>query len=162
MKNRFLTLVSALMLFSAVVVLNSCSKDDEVPANLIEDADGITIDLDWTTGGSEAQAKDDYDLDLKLYDEDDNLIDESASGSEFESMGDFFTILDDGDYTVAIRVYSVDDDVTADADWTITVDGVTVNKPQTFEGSIAPNEEGDYINLVTVKKAGNKYTITDF
>ena len=161
MKNRFLTLTSALLLFSAVIVLNSCSKDDEVPANVIEDAQGLSVDLEWTTGGSATQATDDYDLDLKLYNEDNDLIDESTSGSEFETMGEFFTVLDDGEYTVAIRVYSVDEDVTADADYTITVDGVSVNKPQVFEGSISPEDENDYINLVTITKAGNKYTVTD-
>lgn len=160
MKNRFLSLLSALMLFSAVVVLNSCSKDDEVPGNVIEDADGVTVELEWTTGGSEANSLLDYDLDLYILDEDGDLALSSADADEFELIeGSIFELLPDGEYTAAVYVYDVD--TTDDADFTLTVNGESVNKPQTFEGSVSSSDDSERFEVATIIKSGNKYTINE-
>jgi hypothetical protein len=151
MKNRFLTLISALMLFSAVVVLNSCSKDDDDPSNVITDGDGIRVELEWSTGGTVAQAKIDADLDLYIYEEDGVIVESSASSSDFESidLGD----LSDGEYIVNVIVF----DASEDGDFTVRVEGMDVSDSFTFEGDFESTDTAT--EFVRITKDGDKYTI---
>jgi hypothetical protein len=153
MKNRFLTLLSALMLFSAVVVLNSCSKDDEDPANVITDGDGIRIELEWTTGGTVAEAKDEADLDLSVDTSDGDDVASSSSFSEFEAvnLGD----LTDGEYIVNVYMFGVD----ASGDFTVRVEGLDVSDSFSFSGDFAADDDGDITEFLRITKSGDKYTI---
>jgi hypothetical protein len=159
MKNSLRTYVSALLLSGAMIGLNSCSKDDEEPANVINDADGIEVVLEWSTGGTDAQAIDDADLDLKLV-YDGVQIASSNSTSAFEDLNDFdFSAFDDGEFTVQVRYYGAytTDDVT----YTVTVGGVSVTKTFSVDGSFADEDEGDLVDVIEITKAGNKYTLDD-
>ena len=55
-------IVYTLMLFIGF----SCSTEKFEPVNLIEDQEGVLIDLKWSTGSSSQQSVSDINLDLYL------------------------------------------------------------------------------------------------
>ena len=141
----------------AILFLGAC-KDDEkkLPANVIQDADGVTIELRWSTGGSDVQAIEDADLDLYILDGT-SLIGESVSGSSFEEIvldEDY----DDEEYTIA--AYLFENYAGVDVDFVITITGG--DKDFEAEGSFSSTDpSGSGASLFTIKKAGNKYTVEE-
>jgi hypothetical protein len=161
MKKHFKSLLTVVFLMAAVIVLNSCS-DDEVPANVIEDGSGLTISLDWTTTGSTSDeiSLDEADIDLYLYHDQDQL-EASTWGSQFEQIffDDATSYFADGTYVVKVKFYYLADGGT----YTLKVNGQEVTKSWSFDRSFVTADEDDtvYVSVLQIKKAGNKYTMTE-
>jgi hypothetical protein len=157
MKNRFLTLISALMLVSAVVVLNSCSKDDEPSFDSLTDAGGITISLTWDTGGTAADAIDEADWDVTIFDSDDDAVETSfPTSSSFD-----FIVLDDNDltdgtYTVELQGWGTD----ADGDITVEVEGIDDGDSFSYNVDFTEDDDARNISMLKIVKDGNTYKIT--
>src|SRR6188768_811248 len=147
-KNSF----GLVVLLASVVFLNACSDPEEKPKNVITDADGITIDLTWTTGGD---ALGDTDLDLFLYDEDEVEIDRGFT-TNFETV---YLSADqpNGTYTIAVKSYNKVNKATS---YSVIVDGETPSNPYAFHSNYAKDDTFHEINVLTVTKAGTKYTVT--
>ena len=147
-KNSF----GLVVLLASVVFLNACSDPEEKPKNVITDADGITIDLTWTTGGD---ALADTDLDLFLYDEDEVEIDRGFT-TNFETV---YLSADqpNGTYTIAVKSYNKVNKATS---YSVIVDGETPSNPYAFHSNYAKDDTFHEINVLTVTKAGTKYTVT--
>lgn len=153
--RSFLYASSLAIVAFSMLVLSSCSKDDKdpTPANEIRDDEGLTIELEWSTGGSVSQSQEDQDLDLFLY-KGTTLVDGSASVSSFEEVG-LSGLLSDGDYKVSMEVF----DEHA-ANWTVYIKGTKSNTTKTYTGSVSTSDYGATIEVLTLNKSGNKYTIT--
>jgi hypothetical protein len=136
-----------------ILLMNACSKDDPKPANQIADEDGLTIDLEWSTGGSISQSLADLDLDLYLR-KGTQLVDQSIYGSQFENVS-LSGLYSDGDYTVEIEVL---DGVSAS--YTLFVEGIKSSSKKSYSGTISVSENGATITCVTISKKGNTYTIS--
>jgi len=154
MRSRLLSIAA----LAAILFLNACKDDDkkELPANVIQDADGVTIELRWSTGGSDIQSIDDADLDLYIL-EGSSLVGESVSGSSFEEIvldEDY----DDEEYT--ITAYLFENYAAVDIDFVVTVTGG--DKDFEVEGSFSSTAlSGSGVSVFTIKKAGNKYTVEE-
>lgn len=146
----------SMLMIATVVLLNSCSKDEEVPSNVINDETGIKIDLDWSTGGSVNDALSETDLDLYVY-KNGSVVHSSEAVSSFERIEFDPDFDEDGTYTVAILLYST----TADVNYNATVNGITATKPYTFTSTFAATEESREVTALKITKAGSKYTVEE-
>ncbi|HEX6332786.1 MAG TPA: hypothetical protein VFZ78_01090 [Flavisolibacter sp.] len=151
------------MLLAGMLMLTmvACKKDDdEVPANVIEDATGLKLDLTWTlTDGSTATSF--VDIDVYVYRSSD-LSTEIAYGTQtstFEQVNLTNAILTtDGDYTVTVDYY----DLNKNGNWTLTVNGLSVSKPYTIANrAFTTAEDGQEKQVLKISKSGNKYTLTN-
>lgn len=154
--NRFFVLGLTIL----ALQFSACSSDDgpSVAANEILDTEGLTIQLEWSTGGSTTQALQDIDLDLGLVLEQEE-IDASVNFLSFESVSirNFFA---DGDYTVAVEYFSGDKDVT----YTLFISGQTDDSNSRvleYEGQFSAGDEDAIINDLTITKEGNRYSVVD-
>ena len=157
--KRSIQRLSTVVALAAIVMFSACSKTEELPSNVIEDATGINVDLDWTTGGSSVAATQEADLDLYFY-KDGTEIEalSSASFSSFERTEFNSALYADGEYIVKVSFFSASKDV----DFTLTVNGRQTSKPLQYTGSFAAETEMDTeIEVVKVVKSGSKYTVTE-
>src|SRR6187402_2143861 len=67
MNKKLKNSLGAVVLLSCVIFLNACSDPEVKPSTVITDADGLKIQLTWSTGSTEALAKTEADLDLYVY-----------------------------------------------------------------------------------------------
>ena len=157
--------------FFAVLTLTSCSKKPEptpapaTPDNVITDAGGLNITITYTKSPTTA------DLDLYLY----RKINYSGTSNP---QGATIGPNDNGLVSTDIMPTSPDQELTvvsayrtgtAAISYTITFKGITDKKVHIVNGSfaagLAPFNTYNYFgtprgNNITLKKAGNTYTIT--
>jgi PBP1b-binding outer membrane lipoprotein LpoB len=146
--------LNALMVF-AVILFSGCSSED-APKDVINDEEGILIDLKWTTGGTEQQALEQTDLDLYIFDQGSEEIVSSQVSDQFEKVF-FEAFYDEGQYTVEVQVNSV----TQATDCFITVKGFGSEETIQRDFSInADTESGTKIVVLNISKKGNKFTLT--
>jgi hypothetical protein len=149
MKNRLLSIFALLALLS----IGACS-DDEPKVKSITTEDGITIELTWITDDTPDQAILDADLDLYLYSVALAYVDGSTDTDDFELL-ELSSLEDDGEYLLNVEMYSNGSDKAVD--YLVTISGG--GKEYEFEGSFAGTAENEEnIDLVTITKAGNKFT----
>lgn len=155
MKTILKTLLGIIFL-TTVVFFTSCSgpADDATPSNVINDSEGIKIDLEWSTGGTGIDALEEADLDLRIYKGGTKVL-WSEKGSSFERIGFNPDLYADGVYTVTIFLYSNDEHT----NYTATVNGISVSNPYTFTSTFAAEETQREIEALTITKAGSRYTI---
>jgi hypothetical protein len=152
MKNRLLSIFALL----ALLTIGACS-DDEPKAKSITDADGIVITLTWITDGTAAQALEDYDLDISAVNVAELEIEGSGNFDAFEEFSLEGTN-SDGDWVLSVDVYENNNG--KPVDYIVTISGG--GKEYEFEGDFAANSEaGDADEVLTITKAGDKYTIKD-
>jgi len=160
MKKHFKSFLTVVCLLSAVVVLNSCGGDDEVPANVISDDAGLKVELTWTAAGTGDVAIENADIDLFLY-HDVDAIESSIESFDFEEIifDENSLYFEDGTYVVKVRFWNVDEDGT----YTVKVTGKNVTKTWTFDRSfeLADENKTVYVSVGEIKKAGSKYTMSE-
>lgn len=154
MKKVLMTTITCLFVLGAATFFVSCSDPKETPSDVIEDADGIKVDLDWTTGGSINDALSEADLDLLIY-KDGNEVLSSESWYEFERITFDASLYADGTYTVKVFMLDAEKDV----NYTATVNGITVSKPVTFTSTFDSEEDGRTVDALTITKEGKKFTV---
>ncbi len=157
MKNfRFLNTVIIALIAGFVFV--SCSSDEEpLPANVIEDTEGLIIDLEWNTGGGAQQSISDVDLDYYIKDTDgqDIIVARSTSSFESQTLPDIYA---DGTYLVDVLMYGGN----KSSDFTLIARGVNGSKTVTFEGSFSSTDEGERKEeFISITKRGDSYTIAN-
>lgn len=151
MKKNLLNVI-AFLCFATFVM--SCSSDkEERPSNEISSTNGLKISLEWTTGSSSTQAKEDADLDLYLMKGQEEV--RSSETFNFENIA-FENVFADGEYKIVVDAYSV----SKKADYTLYVtdgDGEQVKTYNSFFNAGDTNLKADLLKIV---KSGNKYTFT--
>jgi len=162
--KKSLHLLATVLALFTLLMFNACGDDDDdgPPANQITSATGATVSLTWLTGGTAAQALDDADLDLGIFDKD--LIDDedepilfSASESSFESLI-MSSALPDGDYFVKVLLY----ENFAGKAITFTVTASGGGKELKSDGNYAATDADFTIrSVMKISKAGNNYTVTN-
>ena len=152
------TLFRMLAVGCMAISLVSCKKDnDEASQNVIEDASGLNVTLNWShTDGSNALNS---DLDVYFY-QGSGTITEITSGTDdtqFENI-DIPAGLPDGEYTFIVDHYLV----SANGAYTLKVSGKSVAK--TYERknvAFTTANQNEEKSVLRVNKAGNKYTFTN-
>lgn len=157
MNKKLKNSLHAVVLLSCVVFLNACSDPEVKPSTVITDAEGLKIELKWSTGSTEVLAKTESDLDLFIYEGNTTTkVVSSESGSTFETVYLNADNADtDGTYTVKVLSYKV----TKNTTYTITVKGEIVSDSYTFNSNFAANDLR-VVAALTIKKVGSQYTVT--
>jgi hypothetical protein len=154
MMNKFKFLLSLAVILSVF----ACGEvEEKLPEGTISDSEGLIIDLEWTTGGSNNQSLEDTDLELYLMDGD-----EEIDGDYFFS--DFRQVMiephyADRNYTIVVEVgFHID----ADTDYTLYVRGAEGSgETMTFTGSFSSTDKEAFIEHLEIQKSGDEYAITD-
>ncbi|MDJ1503900.1 hypothetical protein [Xanthocytophaga agilis] len=173
MKKGYLFIQLAILAF-VLIGFSSCKKDDEVPANVIEDQSGVKVELQWliaTTNSTQSTSLSDTDLDFYLYKQpaieisgnNTNIMLRSYNEDSYESftLNDLTTLEDetklvDGTYVLGVKVYSSYTNGTLD----IVTTGVSTNKTYKINSTYTASQEGTTIRpFATITKSGSKYTI---
>jgi hypothetical protein len=155
MNKRLLNYASTLLLVSALIVMNSCNKDDdEKTVDTITDAGGLEFSLTWSTGGTEAEAISEADWDITVYDSNEDYVAGSAAFSTFETFTVEPTDMTNGTYNVELAGF----DITAGGELTLVITGVNDNASFTYKRSFSATE-GTFFNFVRITKEGNTYRI---
>lgn len=137
-----------------ILSLSACDVDNEnVPNNVIVSDSGITIDLEWDTGGSVNQAIGEVDLDMGLF-LGNTEVDFASSQNTFEQVfiEPFFV---DGIYIVEVIYF----DGIADADFRTFVRGTGAIDNKVFESRVRLEEVGTAFDYLEIEKTGNRYRI---
>lgn len=142
------------LFLTTLIIFSGCGEDEKLPSNVIEDSEGIKVDLDWSTGGTPTDALNDTDLDLRIYKGGAKVL-WSETGSQFERIEFDPDLYADGVYTVVIYLFSTDENVS----YTATINGINVSKPYEFNSTFGAEDESREVSAVTITKKGNKYTI---
>jgi hypothetical protein len=132
--------------------LQSCSGPDPVDAREINDSEGLNIDLEWTTGGSLAQSKDDVDLDIRLL-KGTTVVDQGFTLS-FEHV-ELKNIYADGEYSLKIDVATAN----AGSTYKVYVSGINSSEKKEYQGTTTTSDEGATIEFLTIRKTGSRYII---
>ncbi len=142
------------------LTLFSCSKEKEVPANVIEDASGVKIMLEWNTGADFATSLSDADLDIYLR-HDSSEVGKSESSNSFELI-ELADTLSDSDYTLNVNYYKGLKNVT----YNVTVSGKSTNKTYKVSSEFVATEDNalktDVANhdILKISKKGTKYILS--
>ena len=150
------TLIRVLAVSLLTVSMVSCKKDKDEANNLIEDAAGLNVTLNWThNDGSNAL---NTDLDVYVY-QGTGTTTEIVSGtqdSNFENF-DIPTGLADGDYTLTVDHYAI----SGNGVYTLKITGKAVSQSYELKNvafTTANNLQEKQV--LRINKAGNKYTFT--
>lgn len=152
MRKLFTLMVLPLLIFMAAC---GGSEDDPQPNNVISDSQGVTISLEWSTGGTVEEAKNEADLDLKVV-RDGNTVASSSSFSSFEETS-LTSANSDASYDVQVKYYGGSADVTFTVIVTGIASGASVEYTATFDSE--DGGTGLYDDFITITKEGNDYTI---
>ncbi len=146
-----------ILIFLTIASFNfiSCGEDeDPLPPDTVIDSGGLTIELEWSSGGSFSDAISAADLELELT-IDDEVLDQSISTTRFESVS-LSNFLADANYSVGVDVFSISDDVT----FTVFVKGVESETTLEYTGSFDSEDDGaSFPDFLTITKSGDTYTI---
>ncbi|MFA0964782.1 hypothetical protein AB9P05_23440 [Roseivirga sp. BDSF3-8] len=147
-----------MMLLPMLVFVAACgsSEDEEpLPANEISDTEGVSIVLEWSTGGSNTQSLDDVDLDMVLM-KGTTEVDESSRISSFEDVT-LEPIFADGEYSVDLEYYSGSVNVS----FTVYVIGINSSRTLEYTGSFSADEGGNasWPGFLTITKTGDTYSV---
>jgi len=154
MKNLNI-LISLLFIVLTAVACGPVEEEEARPENVIVSSEGLTIELEWSTGGSVTQALDEIDLDLFLL-KDSEVITSSENGSSFEDVT-IDDIYSDGDYFIDVEFFSGEIAV----DYTLFVRGNESNESNTYSSSFLSSDRGVSVQYLRIEKSGNTYTIFD-
>lgn len=154
MKN-LIKLFTVAFLFLAFV---GCSKEEEAPSNVITDAEGVNITLEWTTGGTVSEAQNEADLDLYISTSTatSDAIQSSTSISNFEDVQLVANAANDT-YYVIVKYFSG----SVRADYTVYVQGATGGTTRSYEGFFLAEDSGLTTDVIEITKDGENYTIID-
>lgn len=145
-------------LMLCVAMLSGCSgvETPPVPVNEINSSAGIKVELEWTTGGTSSDAISDADLDLYLM-KGTTEAGKSINYSRFEAMtlSDLFA---DGEYTVQVKA----DYVGKKNNYTLYVKGDDTGELKSYKGEFLQGDSNLKVDFLKIKKAGTKYTITEY
>lgn len=149
--NKFKFLLSLAVILS---VFACADEEENLPEGTIRDTEGVTIRLEWTTGGSSSQAYDAADLELYLLRGDDEI--ESSTGFTSEDVT-IAPVYADGVYTIQVEVYTIEEDI----DYTLFVEGNGNGESKSFTGSFLSTDQGAFVDHLEIEKSGDDYIITD-
>lgn len=143
-------------LMMSVAMLGACSGDTEpVPANVVNTSAGLTIELEWTTGGTTSDAITNADLDLYLIKGGQEISDSDNSYS-FESIS-IPDVYADAEYLVQVEGYRV----YKNTNYTLYVKGDDEGELKTYTGVFNAGDTELEIDFLKIKKSGSTYTITE-
>jgi hypothetical protein len=147
-------LINGLVFLLVCSVLGSCGgDDDQVPNVVIEDPDGVEINLTWTTASGDPLVN--SNLDLSIWEEH-VFQEQSNSADSFESLAMDNASYGDGEYRIRI----VQAHSTMDAKYTMEVAGASVSKSAEKEGTVK-TIDGDNAayTIFKIRKEGDVYTV---
>jgi len=146
-----------ILIFLTIASINfiSCGEEeDPLPPDTIIDSRGLTVELEWSSGGSFTDAINAADLELRLLTGGES-IDASTSSTRFESVS-LSGFLADANYDVEVDVFSISEDVS----FSIFVKGVDSETTLEYTGSFNASDEGaSFPDFLTITKAGDTYTV---
>ncbi|MBL3655590.1 hypothetical protein [Fulvivirga sediminis] len=146
----------SLLAIATTFLFFSCGESEEkLPDNVIKNSQGLDIDLEWETGGSSQKAIEDANLDLYLY-QGENQIDPSVYYSSFETVS-IQSHFKDGDYTIKVKLQNSVDRV----DYTIFANGIDANESISYSSYFLSSDKGTIVDYLKIKKEGDTYTITN-
>ena len=153
---RFL---SNILLFAAIFSLfSACSNtnSDILPDNEIRSTNGLTIELEWTTGSSTQQAVQEVDLDLFAYfgfNEGAELVEGSTNKFGFEqlTLRNFYA---DGSYFIDVDYFA---GILDRVDFEVYLSSNSNDEVQVYLGRIG--EGSSFRNFLEIRKQGDLYTI---
>ena len=149
MKNVLLTIMSLLFIAS----LSSCVYDpDAVPRNSIESPNGLVIDLEWYTGGSAAQSTGEVDLDLILTTGPEFVDASETADYEQVRIENFYR---DGTYLISILYFAGN----RNADYSLFARGTNSADNIIIDGTIHPEDQGVFVDVIEVIKTGTRYQV---
>jgi len=155
MRNKFLFRLLALSL--VVLSLSSCKKDkDDDNANVIEDSNGLRMNLTWTQASGTAPNSA-VDLDMLVVKSSDllNPVAYSQNEDEFEELT-VSSAVADGDYTLVVDHFTV----TQNGTYKLTAKGVGGTKILEFTNSFSTADDEEAKQVLKISKSGNKFTVT--
>ncbi|UII24615.1 hypothetical protein LVD15_14920 [Fulvivirga maritima] len=144
----------SLLTLSFLILISCGESEDKLPDNVIENSEGIIIDLEWSTGGSSAQSLEDADLELYLYKGTEEIA--SSAGYGFEDVS-ILSYYGDGAYTIKVELYNSKDRV----DYSLYLNGIDANENMLYESYFLSSDKGAVVDYLRVVKDGNRYTITN-
>ena len=159
MRNKFLLKVLALCLMAFAFV--SCKKDKDDPANVVEDANGITVSMSWTMNDQSSPSSN-ADLDLYLYKGTGaNMQATSYYSDDVNTSSESFILpasLEDGDYTLAVDYFEVISN--GKQHFTFTGTSSSADSYSIHDVAFTTTDENTEKNKILISKSGNKFTIT--
>lgn len=138
---------------AGLLMMNACSDPHALPENVIPSAEGLQINLEWTTGSGVEAAIDEADLDLRLM-RGTETVGRSEHVTRFESLRMQKT-LSDGEFRIDIRAHKVK----KRADFTVTISDMENLKSKVYDSYFMVGEDIslEYLRIV---KEGENYTVT--
>ncbi len=148
-------LLAGMMLGLAMMSACSGSEEEPVPANVVNSNAGITIELEWTTGGTSSDATTDADLELYLMKGTTEVaVSDFASRFETVTLQDVYA---DAEYLVQVEAFRA----TKNTSYTLYVKGDNEGEMKSYTGVFNAGDAGLKVDFLKVKKAGNTYTIAE-
>lgn len=155
MNNLKTSLYAGLIL--CLSLLTACGdRPEPIPANVINSATGLRVELEWSTGGTSSDALSDSDLDLYLM-KGTTEVNKSTSAFSFEVVR-LQDIHADGEYIVQVLSYNS----TKRTNYTLYVKGDDEGELKSFTGEFLAGDEGLSVDFLKIKKTGSSYTIVEF
>lgn len=153
MKFFKLSILSLLLL--AVFACSDTEQEEIItPDNVIRDSEGLTIRLEWSTGGTDSQAQDDVDLELFLTRNNNDVDTSDEFGFEQVQLED---TNDDGRYLVRVQYFSGMENI----EYTFEIDGISSGESLTYTGTISADDKGTTLDYLAIQKSGDTYTVTE-
>ncbi|WP_224999502.1 hypothetical protein [Cesiribacter sp. SM1] len=148
-------LLAGMMLGLAVMSACSGTEEEPLPANVMSSNAGVTVELEWTTGGTSSDATRYADLELYLM-KGTSEIDVSAAFSSFESvsLSDAYA---DAEYLVQVEAYRVEKNTS----YTLYVKGDNEGEIKSYTGVFNSGDSDIKVDFLKIKKAGSTYTIAE-
>lgn len=148
------SLFAGLML--SVAMLGACSGGDTepVPANVVNTSEGLTIELEWTTGGTTSDAKANADLDLFLLKGETKVATSASYSFESVLVQDVYA---DAEYVVRVLGY----EVAKNTNYTLYVKGDDEGELKSYEGVFNAGDTDLPVDFLKIRKSGTTYTITE-
>lgn len=141
-----------------MAVMSSCSSEEKEPkpANELNSSTGVNVELEWTTGGTTSDATSNTDLDLFLM-KGTTTAGSSTYSTRFESVT-LSPLYADGEYVVKVTTYYTG----AKTTYTLYVKSNEEGDMISYTGEFLQGDTDLSIDFLKIKKAGNKYTVTEF
>lgn len=142
-----------------ITAVFSCTDNEEeilpdTNENVITDKEGITIRLEWSTGGTDSQSQDDVDLELLL----------TNNGNEVDASDEFGfeqVVLrdsnDEGTYLISVQYFSGEEDI----DYVFYLTGIESAESVSYSGTITAADQGLTNNYLQIEKDGDTYIISE-
>ena len=145
--------VTGIAFGALLFVTAGCEKEEVGPRMLIEDTDGLDISLEWSTGRSIEQAKDEINIDLYLI-KGRRTIQASVT-SDFEYI-ELLSNEADGEYDLRVRYTNI----TRRGTFLFNINGKSRGRTLRFSGEVHPIEQSEFQTaLLRIHKSGDEFSI---